>query len=115
MNIPLILRYEIAFYWPWILCFVAIAFCATRWLGWLGIVVAGLLISGLVVAIEVNSVFRDMREHPDWGRDADFVFWIGVAVRLCVYNVLVVPAGIVGLLLRARRDRIRAMTKSPGA
>jgi hypothetical protein len=106
MNLMLFLRGEIAFYWIWWLCFIAIGFCLARYLGLLGLFASIVLISFLIVGIEVHSVFRDMREHPDWGRDADFVFWFGVLCRVAFFNICVLPFSIVGLKFRAR-DRVR--------
>ncbi len=65
-----------------------------------------LLISMMINAVEVHSVFKDMRERPELGRDADVVFWVGVLFRMVVYNVLVLPFGILGRWLRARRLRV---------
>jgi hypothetical protein len=103
MNLMLFLRGEIAFYWIWWLCFIAVGFCLARYLGLLGLFASIVLISFLIVGIEVHSVFQDMHEHPEWGRDADFVFWFGVLCRIVIFNMFVLPASIVGLKLRARR------------
>ena len=105
MNFLLFLRNEAAFYWAWWLCFVIIAFCGGRWLRWLGVVASVFIISALVVGIEVHSVFQDMREQPNSGRDADFVFWFGVSCRIVIYNILFLPVSIAGLRLRDRRKK----------
>jgi hypothetical protein len=102
MNLLLFLRNEAAFYWAWWLCFLVIAFCGARWFWWFGVVASALIISALILGIEVHSVFQDMREHPDWGRDADFVFWFGVLCRIVIYNIFFLPVSIVGLKLRKR-------------
>jgi hypothetical protein len=100
-----ILLYEIAFYWPWYLCFAVIAFCLGRWLGGLGLLLSAVAISALIMFIEVHSVFHDMREHPESGRDADMIFWFGVLCRLVVYNLAFLPIGLLGWRLRARHRR----------
>jgi hypothetical protein len=106
MNLSPFLRYEIAFYWPWWVCFAGIAFCSARWLGGLGLPISALAISVLIIFIEVHSVFHDMREHPEWGRDADFVFWFGAVCRLVIYNLVSMLVGIFGWKLRARHHPV---------
>ncbi len=101
----LFLQWEAAFYWPWWLCFIGVGFCFARFFGPLGLFVALIVISFLIVGIEVQSVFKDMREHPESGRDADFVFWFGVLVRIGIYNAFVLPFSLAGLWLRARGRR----------
>jgi hypothetical protein len=96
---------EISFYWAWWLCFAAIAFCGPRWIGWLGIPAAAVLIAGLIVAIEFHSVSQDMRLYPNSGRDIDFPFLFGVIFRIIFYNATVVPFGILGAKLRSRKAR----------
>ena len=48
MNLLHVVSYEVAFYWPWWLCFAAIAFCLARWLGGLGLLPSALVISALI-------------------------------------------------------------------
>jgi hypothetical protein len=103
MNLLLFFRNEIAFYWVWWFCFIAIGFLLARYLGLLGLFASIVLISFLIVGIELHSVFQDMHEHPDWGRDADFVFWIGVLFRIVIFNIFVLPFSIFGLKLRSHR------------
>jgi hypothetical protein len=104
VNLSLFLRYEIAFYWLWWLCFIAIGFSLSRYRGLLGLVASIILISFLIVGIEVHSVFQDMRDRPELGRDADGIFVFGMLCRLVLFNIFVLPASIVGLRLRARRQ-----------
>jgi hypothetical protein len=56
-------------------------------------------------------MFKDMREHPATGRDADFVFWFGVLYRIGLFNVVLVPASIIGMRHRARRSIASVGTK----
>ena len=111
MNLMLFLLGEITFYWIWWLCFIAVGFSLGRYLGLPGLFAAIVLISVLTVGIEVHSVFQDMHEHPDWGRDADFVFCFGVLCRVVFFNIFVLPFSIVGLKFRARH-RVRHDTKA---
>jgi hypothetical protein len=106
MNFLMFLRYELAFYWAWWICFIAIGFCLARQLGILGVFASIVLISILIVGIEVHSVFKDMHEHPELGRDADGVFVFGVLCRIVVFNIFVLPVSIVALKLRAHRKRL---------
>jgi len=108
----LFLQYEVAFYWPWYVCFGVIAFCFGRWLGRLGLLPSVLIISALIVVIELRSVYQDMRERPELGRDADFVFWFGVLCRLIVYNLAFLPVGIMGGKLRGKHRHFGRETKS---
>ena len=102
---------EIYFYWAWLLLFAAIAFCGARYLGWLGVAAAALLIGVMIVFIEFHSVVHDMREYPDSGRDIDGPFFIGVIFRVGFYNALVLPVSIIGIRLRARSIRVRGHAK----
>jgi hypothetical protein len=99
------LYYEVLFYWPWWICFIAIAFCTARYIGWFGVWAAVLLISILIYSVEMHSVFKDMKERPELGRDADGVFIFGVLCRIVFYNILVLPFYILGLKLRCRHKR----------
>lgn len=102
MNIFTFLLAEISFYWAWLLLFVVIAFCGARYLGWLGVVSAALLIAVMIVALEFRSVLHDMREQPNSGRDIDGPFLVGVVFRVGFYGAIVLPISIVGIKLRAR-------------
>jgi hypothetical protein len=106
MNILLLLLGEIYFYWAWLLLFAVIAFCGARYLGWLGVPAAALLIAVMIVFIEFHSVVHDMREYPNSGRDIDGPFFIGVVFRVCFYNAIVLPVSIIGIKLRARSIRV---------
>ena len=106
MNLLLFLFNEIAFYWLWWVCFIAIGFCFGRYLGLLGVLVAPILISSLILGIEFHSVFQDMNDRPELGRDADLVFMFGVLVRIGLFNCFVLPFSIVGRRLRARHRRV---------
>ena len=97
--------YEAAFYWPWWLCFIAIAFILSRFLGWFGLIATIPIVSALIIGIEVHSVFQDMKQFPNSGRDADGVFIFGVLVRIVFYNACLLPFSFLGVTLRKRRNR----------
>lgn len=103
--------YEIYWYGWWWLPFVAIAYCSTRCVGWLGFIATLLIVSIVILLIDVDWIFKDMREHPENGRDADFVFGFGVLCRIVLFNVLLVPIGILGRWARARRRQLVNETK----
>ena len=107
MNILTLLLSEISFYWAWLLLFAVIGFCGARYFGWLGVAAAALLITVMIVAIEFHSVFHDMREYPNSGRDVDGPFLVGVILRVGFYNTIVLPVGIAGTRLRARSVKVR--------
>jgi len=111
MNLLLWPFYEIIWYGLWWLPFIAIAYCSTRYLRWFGIIGGPFVVSVLIIFIDVHWIFKDMREHPENGRDADFVFWFGVLGRIVLFNLVLLPATISGLLLRARSRRIAHETK----
>ena len=102
MNLLLIPLYEILWYGLWWLPFIAIAYCAARYLGWVGSLTGAFLICVIIVFVDVNWIFKDMRQHPENGRDADFVFWLGVLFRMVLFNLVLLPVSIRGLRHRAR-------------
>jgi hypothetical protein len=106
VNFLLIALYEIYWYSFWWLPFIAIAYCATRYLGWPGIIASSFVVSFMIMFIDVHWIFKDMREHPENGRDADFVFWFGVLCRIVLFNIVLVTANIIGLRHRVRSRRI---------
>jgi hypothetical protein len=111
MNLLLWPFYEIIWYGLWWLCFVAIAYCSARYLGWFGVFAGAFFVSVLIVAIDVHWIFKDMQEHSENGRDADFVFWFGVLCRIVFFNIVLLPATVIGLRLRARSRRPTHETK----
>jgi hypothetical protein len=108
MNILMQLLNEISFYGVWLLLFAVIAFCGARYVGWLGVAAAALLITVMIVVIEFHSVVHDMREYPNSGRDVDGPFLLGVVFRVGFYNAIVLPISIIGIRLRTRWARDHA-------
>ncbi len=104
--------YEICWYrWWWVL-FIAIAYSSTRYLGWFGFIATVLIVSVVIMVIDVHWIFDDMRNHPENGRDADFVFGFGVLCRIILFNLLLVPVGILGRRIRARRRQLVSEPKA---
>ena len=97
---------EAVFYWPWWICFIAIAFFLARYVGWIGLIATIPIVSGLILAIEMRSVFHDMNQFPDSGRDVDGPFLILLLFRMIFYNVCLLPVGIFGVVLRKRRKHV---------
>jgi|GEM_PF-5346548 hypothetical protein len=103
MNLFRIALYEIVYYAGWWLAFIPIAYCPARYFGWSGVFVGAAVLSLLVVQIDVNWIFDDMRQHPENGRDAGIVFWFGVLCRISLFKSVLLPFSAIGLLLRSRR------------
>ena len=94
--------YDIWWYgWLW-LGFVAVAFCTTRFMGGFGCLLSGFVIAGILLVLDVNWIYDDMRHHPENGRDADFIFMFGVLIRVVVFNLLLLPVSFLGAWLRRR-------------
>jgi len=105
MSLQFVALYEIYWYGFWWLPFIAIAYGVTRCLGWPGIIASIVIVSMMILFIDVHWIFKDMNEHPENGRDADAIFWFGVFCRITFFNIVLVPASIVGWMFRARSRR----------
>ena len=105
MNLLEIAVHEIGHYAWWWLVFIAIAYCSGRYLGVIGLVIGLAAVSSLIVILDLRWVFDDMRNHPEHGRDADFVFWFGVLCRIVLFNVILSPVFFGGLGLRTSAQR----------
>lgn len=62
------------------------------------------VVTGILLTLDVNWIFADMRDHPENGRDADGIFMFGVALRVVVFNLLLLPVSFLGLFLFRRRS-----------
>lgn len=105
MNLLQVAFFEVVWYGAWWLCFIAVAFFFARYLRWVGVLIGVLVISVFIVCLDVNWIFQDMRVHPENGRDADFVFWLGVLLRVVFFNTLLSPVTLIGLWLSSRPSR----------
>ncbi len=111
MNLLRLILHEMVWYGFWWLPLIGLAGCFARYLGWPGFFIGALLISVLIVFLDARWIFQEMREHPENGRDADFVFWFGVLCRMLLFNIVLLPATFAGLRYRARARRIFRETK----
>ena len=100
--------YEIWWYGllNWII-FIAIAFCASRFLGCFDMLLSVFVVAVTLLLLDVNWIFDDMRDHPENGRDADMIFMLGVALRVVVFNLLLLPVSLFGLRLFRRRRTVK--------
>jgi hypothetical protein len=89
---------------PWLL-FVGIALVAAYLLRVPGIILGHVLVAIAIVVLDVQWIQSEMRK-PEWdGRpDQDFVFMIGVVLRIVLINTVLLPVSV--LALRARRSRL---------
>ena len=102
MSVLRLAFFEMLSYGPAWLGFVAVAFLAARFAGLLGVLLGHLLVALAVAALDVQWVQAEMRKPGYDGQpDQDFVFMIGVLVRVILVNTLLLP--ISALALRTRR------------
>ena len=97
-----ILAYSI----PTWLCFVAIAFCAARFIGWLGVPLGCFVVAVILYVLDVRWVTAAMNA-PGWdgAPDMDMIFMFGVLARVILINAVLLPVTAVGLWLRHRSRR----------
>lgn len=108
MNFRALIYCEISLYGAWWWIFAAIAYATARYCPSAGIRIGMLLIGVLLVAIDVDWIFTEMREHPENGRDADGIFWMGLIGRFLIFNMILLPVSITGAILRERSLRHKA-------
>jgi hypothetical protein len=92
--------------WPWLL-FAAIALAAAYLLRVPGIFLGHILVAIAVVVLDVQWIQSEMRKpgwDPNVGPDQDFVFMIGVVVRIVLINTVLLPVGFSALHLRRSRQ-----------
>ena len=109
MNLLRLAIYEVVYYGPIWIGFIAITYCASRYAGWIGALLCPAAIAGTIVFLDVRWIWDQMQHHPEEGRDADFVFWFGVLGRILLFNALLVPVSGVGLW----RRRVAQKKKEP--
>ena len=61
----------------------------------------------MLIVLDVRWIFDEMRNHPENGPDADFIFWFGALTRLAV-NAILVPISLIGWRVKAvlRKNRV---------
>lgn len=89
---------------PWLL-FIAIAFTAAYLLRVPGIFLGHVLVAIAVVVFDVQWIQSEMRK-PGWDGqpDQDFVFMIGVLLRILLINTVLLPVSMIALRLRRSRQ-----------
>lgn len=84
--------------WAWLL-FVAIAFIGPYLLHAPGVLLGHVVIAIAVAVIDVQWVQSEIRK-PEWnptiGPDQDFVFMIGVFLRVLLVNAVLFPINLLG-------------------
>ena len=93
--------------WAWI-CFTAIAFCLSRFLGWLGVPLGWILVAAIICILDVAWV-TEATNAPDWDGtpDMDMIFMFGVLARIVLINGILLPITALSLFLRYMRPRGR--------
>lgn len=88
------------------LAFITVAFCAARWGGWLGVLAGQFAVAIVICVLDVLWVQSAMQQ-PDWQGlpDMDFIFAIGVLIRIFLINATLLP--ISALALWSRRRALR--------
>jgi len=84
--------------------FIVLTFIVARWLDVPGVVLGHILLAIAIVALDVQWVQGEMR-RPGWNGqpDADFVFALGVLVRIVLFNSLLLPVSLFALRTKRRR------------
>jgi hypothetical protein len=106
MKLLLWLFLELLSYGPFTwLAFVAIAFCAARYGGLLGMFAGHFVVALIVCILDIRWVTAAMRA-PGWdgAPDMDIVFHFGVIVRVLLINSILLAVTFLALRLR-KRDR----------
>jgi hypothetical protein len=95
-----LLSYGVA---PWML-FLAIAFAAPYLLRVPGIFLGHILVAIAVVLLDVHWIQAEVR-RPGWNGqpDQDFIFAIGVVLRILLINAALIPVSLAALRLRRSR------------
>jgi len=96
------LFYEISWYGLWWLAFISIAFVGARYFGWRGAITGGVVLAILIYVLDGIWISGDIKNHPEHGRDIDFVFLIGVLIRVILFNIVLLPVTFIAFRLRAR-------------
>lgn len=88
----------------WWLAFAAIAFVCARLGGFRGIIAGHVLIAILVAELDAQWIQAEIH-RPGWDGqpDRDFVFAIGVFVRVVLVNTVLLPVSALGWLSRRSR------------
>jgi len=100
------LVWQIMAYRPLAWCaFVALAFLLARLLRLPGIILGHLLIGAAIVVLDLQWIQTEMHRpgyDPINGPDQDFVFMIGVGLRVVLINTMLLPVSTLGLKMANR-------------
>ncbi len=100
-----LLAYILIYGFAALLVFGIPTFLLVRRLGWTGILIAHFLATVIIIITDVTWVQYQMSK-PGWdgAPDMDFVFYVGVLMRLFLVNVLILlPIDIAGFQAQAAR------------
>ena len=88
------------------LAFIFMAWITARMLGLPGIFLGHIMIAIAVACLDVQWIQSEMRK-PEWNGlpDQDFVFMIGVIVRIVLINTVLLPVSILAMRQRRRSGR----------
>jgi len=78
-----------------LVCFALGTYCAARYLGLWGILLAHLLVTGVIIFLDVQWIQEEMTD-PTSRADQDLVFFVGVMIRIVVMNVILMPIALSG-------------------
>jgi hypothetical protein len=85
------------------LAFITIAFFTARYLPWWCIPIGHLIVGVIVYFLDVRWAIAQMRSpgyDPATGVDLDFVFFIGMLMRIFLINTVLLPLSYVGFRMR---------------
>lgn len=85
--------------------FIAISFCAARYLlGW-GIPLGHIAVAFIVTILDVQWIQSEIHK-PGWSGtpDQDFIFHIGLFLRVILINTTLLPISAFGFWLRRRSE-----------
>jgi hypothetical protein len=102
--------------WPWVL-FVATTLGAAYLVRVPGIFLGHVLVATAVVVFDVQWIQSEMRK-PGWNGqpDQDFVFMIGVVLRILLINTVLLPVSFLALRLRrSGQSQNRALQRTGAA
>src|SRR4051812_28085503 len=94
--------YEISWYGAWWLAFIAIALVGSRYFGCRGAVIGAIGLTILIYILDSVWISSAIKNHPEHGRDTDFVFMLGVLLRAVLFNIVLTPVTIFAFWLRKR-------------
>jgi hypothetical protein len=98
----------------WWIAFAALAFTATRFGRWYGVVAGQILLAILILCLDVAARQAQMRApgwDPNQAPDMDAVFGVGIVIRVILVNTLLLPVSLAGVWLARRAGTDR---RSPG-